>query len=97
MENLTCTNTNSPSILRKVAAFFVTAATIGLVLMFSVLLLTALLTIGVVAWCYLWWKSRHLRTQMRGGPSGGEALKGEVIEGEIINGEVIRVTDSGER
>lgn len=96
MEN-SYTNTNSPSILHKVAAFFVTAATIGLVLMFSVLLLTALLTIGAMAWCYLWWKSRHLRKQMRGRTAGDEAIKGEVIEGEIIDGEVIRVTDSGER
>ena len=100
MENHSYTTTNSPGILRKVAAFFVSAALIGLVLMFSVLIFVAVLTIGAMAWGYLWWKTRDLRKQMRNHPSGDGVIEGEVIEGEIIEGEVIRVIDSsngGER
>ncbi|OGS98338.1 MAG: hypothetical protein A3K04_02665 [Gallionellales bacterium RBG_16_56_9] len=70
--------------LRKVAAFFITAALIGLALMFSVLIFVAVLTIGVMAWGYLWWKTRDLRKQMRMHPLCDGVIKGEIIEGEVI-------------
>lgn len=91
------TAANFRSVLRKAAAFFVTAVLIGLVLMFSVLIFAVVFTLGAMAWAYLWWKTRDLRKLMRNHPLGGEVIKGEVIEGEIIEGEVIRVIDSGNR
>ncbi|MDO8262416.1 MAG: hypothetical protein Q7T21_04225 [Gallionella sp.] len=100
MENFSYTTTNSPGILRKGASFLITAALIGLMLMFSVLIFMVVFTVGAMAWGYLWWKTRDLRKQMRNHPLGDEVIRGEVIEGEIINGEVIRVIDSsnnGER
>src|SRR3989338_1318683 len=72
MENLSYTTTKPASLLRKVAAFFITAALIGLVLMFSVLIFAVVLTVGAMAWGYLWWKTRDLRKQMRNHPLGEE-------------------------
>jgi len=71
-------------------------------LMFSVLIFVAVLTVGAMAWGYLWWKTRDLRKQMRNHPLGeevieGEVIEGEVIEGEIIKSEVLRVIDSSYR
>lgn len=83
------TTGNSPNILRKVVAFFVTAFLFTMVLMFSMLVFAAALTVGAVAWAYLWWKTRALRKQMRARCSGGGMAGGEVIEGEAI-----RVIDS---
>ena len=85
------------NILRKVAALFVTAALIALGLMFFLLILVAILTVGAMAWGYLWWKTRDLRKQFPNHSLGDEVIKGEVIEGEIIEGEVIRVIDSSNR
>jgi hypothetical protein len=48
--------------------------------MFSVLLFAVVATVGVVAWGYLWWRTRELRRRMRAHPPGG----GVVIEGEVI-------------
>ena len=94
MENLSDT-TNSPSPLRKAAAFIVSAALIGLILMFSALLFAVVLSVGAVAWGYLWWKTRDLRKQMRQHPMGDVVIEGEIIEGEVIEGEVIREVNSG--
>ena len=84
MENLSYTTTKPASLLRKVAAFFITAALIGLVLMFSVLIFVAVLTVGAMAVGYLWWKTRDLRKQMRMHPLCDGVIKGEIIEGEVI-------------
>lgn len=97
MENLPYTATKPPSLLRKVAGFAVTAALVGLVLMFSALLFMAILIAGTIAWGYLWWRTRDLRKQMRKHSSGGMDMESEVIRGEVIEGEVIRVADSGYR
>ena len=102
------TTTESTSLLRKVVTFVITAALIVLALMFSALLFAVVLTAGAVAGCYLWWKTRDLRKQMREHPPygvaiedvliegrviEGEVIKGEVIEGEVIEAEVIREVD----
>lgn len=101
MQNLPYNNSQSPGLLRKGIALVMTAVMIGLSLMFSVLLLAFVLITGVLVMGLLWWKTRHLRKQMRDQPpgsavfgSGGidesQVFKGEVYEGEIIEGEVIR-------
>ena len=79
MENFSHTTAELTSLLRKVAAFIVTAALIGLVLMFSVLLFAVILTVGAMAWGYLWWKTRDLRKQMRQNHPGCVVIEGEVI------------------
>lgn len=87
----------SGSLIGRVVALFATCALIVLGLMFSVLLFAFIVVAGLLAFGYLWWKTRALRRQMRqqfreqatGGAAGGE-FTGEVFTGEIIEGEVIR-------
>ena len=85
--------------LHKLGALIVTVALVGLVLMFSAVLLVIIMTVGTIAWAYLWWKSRELRKQMR--DFHHRAMEQEqmvrddqVFEGEVDEGEVIRVVDS---
>lgn len=82
----------SPSPLRKLAAFVVTAGLAGLVFMFSVMLLAVILVVGTIAWGYLWWKSRELRKRMRDFQSQAMERKQGTSDG-VFEGEVIRVVD----
>jgi hypothetical protein len=81
-------------LLRKLAAFLMAAALIGLALVFSVLALSIILTAGAIAWAYFWWKTRELRNRMRqhfadGRPFDGSAMHAEIFEGEIVGGRVL--------
>ncbi len=97
MNHLTRTpNTTSP--LRNVLAFIATLALAALILMFSAILLMVILVMGVLAFAFLWWKTRHLRKQMRDfsphdAATNGAVFEGEEFKGEVIEGEVIRVVD----
>lgn len=88
------TSEKPPSLLRKVAALVVTATLIGLVLMFSVVLFAIIVVVGMIAWAYLWWKTRELRKQMRDfvPPPGTE--QEQKVDEEVFEGEVIRVVES---
>ncbi len=79
--------------LRKLAGLIVTAALVGLVLMFSAVLLAVIAVIGTMAWAYLWWKSRELRRRMRDFPSQPQ----RAADDDVYEGEVIRVVDSRQR
>jgi hypothetical protein len=99
MRNLPNNAASFPSPLRKMAAFVVTVALIGLVLMFSIVVLAVALVVGAIAWAYLWWKIRELRKQIRNFPPRGVVTEGELvadekIRGEVIEGEVIRVVET---
>jgi hypothetical protein len=99
MRNLPHTSTNLPNPLRKMVVFVLTVVLIGLVFMFSMVVLAIILVAGAIAWGYLWWKIRELRKQMRNFPPRGVVMEGEVVEGEkirgeVIEGEVIRVDDT---
>ncbi len=79
MKYLTNASMDFPTLLRRVAAFLLTMGIFALVLMFSVLLFSVILTVGTVAWGYLWWKTREQRKQMLKHPPGGQIIEGEVI------------------
>jgi len=86
------------STLGKIVAFVATVVLAGLALMFSAVLLAALLIVGTLAAAYLWWKTRDLRRQMREFPPGdmdadGERFEQEMNKGRVIEGEVIYVDD----
>jgi hypothetical protein len=68
-----------PGLVSRIVAFVVTVALVGVALMFSVVLFAVVLTVGMVAWGYLWWRTRELRRQMREHPPGGIVIEGEVI------------------
>jgi O-antigen/teichoic acid export membrane protein len=83
-----------PGLLRKLVALIVTVALVGVVLMFSAVLLVIIMIVGTIAWTYLWWKSRELRKRMRDFQS--QAMEREQKAGDdgVFEGEVIRVVDS---
>jgi hypothetical protein len=88
MKNSIYITTKSPNLLNKVAKIVVSVVLIGLGLMFSALLLMVIVTVGAMAWCYLWWKTRDLRKQMRKYPPSEVVVEGDVIEGEVVRREV---------
>jgi hypothetical protein len=93
MKYLSHSPSNPPSLLRKAGAIIATTALAGMALMFSALLLVFVISIGAVAFAYLWWKTRELRKQMWNMPARGAAMESEVFEGEVIEGEVVRVEE----
>ena len=88
MKNSIYITTKSPNLLNKVAKIVVSVVLIGLALMFSALLLMVIVTVGAMAWGYLWWRTRDLRKQMRKHSPSEVVDAGEVIEGEVIRREV---------
>jgi hypothetical protein len=80
--------------LRKLMAITVTAAVLGLVLMFSVVLLVVAAIVGSLGWAYLWWKTREVRKQMREFATR-EMVREKQADGVgVFEGEVIRVVDT---
>ncbi len=80
-----------PGPLRKLAALVVTAALVGLVLMFSAVLLVVIAIVGTIAGTYLWWKTRELRKHMRDLSRPEVAREPQASNDEVFEGEVIRV------
>jgi hypothetical protein len=85
----------SPSPLRKLVALILTIAMLGLVLMFSAVLLVIIAIIGTLGWAYLWWKTRELRKRMRNFVPRDVAQEHKASNDDVIEGEVIRVVDPG--
>ena len=84
---------STPGFLRKLVAFVLTVTMIGLVLMFSAVLLVIILVVGTLAWGYLWWKTREMRKQMRAFHAGQKMRDEPATEGDVVEGEVIRVVE----
>jgi hypothetical protein len=84
---------NSSGPLRKLVALVMTAILVGLVLMFSAVLLVVIAIFGSVAWAYLWWKTRELRKQMRNFQPREMPREEKTGNEEVFEGEVIRVVD----
>lgn len=85
---------NPPGLLRKLVALIVTVALVGVVLMFSAVLLAIIMIVGTIAWTFLWWKSRELRKQMREFSSRTVEREQSTGDDGVFEGEVIRVVDS---
>ncbi|QID17975.1 hypothetical protein G3580_10180 [Nitrogeniibacter mangrovi] len=64
---------------QKIVAGIVGAGVFVLALMFSVVLFAAVVTIGLLVWGYVWWKTRAVRRQMRDNPPDGLVIEGEII------------------
>ena len=69
----------TPSLLGRIVAVTLGAAFLILAFMFSLVVLVVAVTGGLLAWAYLWWKSRKLRQQIREQPAGMRIIEGEVI------------------
>lgn len=73
----------SPSVLQKCATVLIGAVAAGLTLMFSVVLLAAVVALGSIAYAYVWWRSRTLPRQAHRHARGRQPY-GRVLEGEVI-------------
>ena len=69
----------APSLPVKVLTFASAAVVLVAAFMFSLLVFATLITVGLLVWGYLWWKTRELRRQMRERPPGGRVIEGEAI------------------
>ena len=69
----------TPSLLGRIVAVTLGAVFLILAFMFSLVVLVVAVTGGLLAWAYLWWKSRKLRQQIREQPAGMRIIEGEVI------------------
>lgn len=88
-----------PGLLHKMATIITTVVLAGVALIFSTILLTAILIIATFGGAYLLWKTREIRKLMQNisphsQTMGGDAFAGEVFKGDVIEGEVIRVDES---
>lgn len=86
------------ALLRKAGAVVATVALASLVLMFSAMLLVALLVAVMIGGAYLWWKTREarrlMRAMMRGFPPGEVAMQEQAGNDSVFEGKVIRVVAS---
>lgn len=87
----------TPGLLRKLVALVMTVALVGLVLMFSAVLLAVILVVGTVAGAYIWWRTRELRKQMRDFHSRTMREEASASNDAVFEGEVIRVVDSQDK
>lgn len=80
--------------LQKLFAFVVGTILLVLGLMFSVVVLAALVAGGLAVWAYLWWKTREFRRAMRQAPPD-RRHGGDIIEGEAVVVEETRTAIEG--
>jgi ABC-type bacteriocin/lantibiotic exporter with double-glycine peptidase domain len=82
-----------PSLLRKLVALIMTVTLVGLLLMFSAVLLAVILIVGTIAGAYLWWKTREVRKLMLELSRNGMTRDAKASNDEVFEGEVIRVVE----
>lgn len=72
--------------LKKLVTLVAGVVLLGLGLMFSVVVLTGVVIVGLMVWAYLWWKTRDLRRAMREAQSSAQPSPtgGDIIEGEAV-------------
>jgi len=88
-----------PGVLRKLVALVVTAVAFALVLMFSAVVLVVLLVVGLLAFAYVWWKTREVRRvmrMMRSVATPEARREAQASNDGVFEGEVIRVVDPKE-
>ena len=86
-------NTGAPGIFTKILTIAVGAVLLVVALMFSALLFATALTVGLLIWGRLWWKTRELRKRMREQAAAGYSPFGQApstSNGRVIEGVVIR-------
>lgn len=66
-------------VLGKVLTLIVGAAVLVAGFMLSMVVFALLAALALVAWGYLWWRTRDLRRELRQRPPGGRVIEGEVI------------------
>jgi cyanate permease len=76
-------------VLGKALTLIVGTAVLVAGFMLSMVVFALLAAIALVAWGYLWWKTRDLRREtVRAQPAGGRIIEGEVIRDAEVRDEV---------
>lgn len=86
-----------PGLLEKIVALVAGAILLVVGFMFSLVLLAVIVSLGLLVWGYLWWKTRKLRHALREQAQTAQrapAADGQVIEGEAVVVEVEKKTES---
>jgi hypothetical protein len=73
------TQLSTNALSSNVVTFASAAVLLVAAFMFSLLVFAILATGGLLAWGYLWWKTRELRRELREQPPGGRVIEGEAI------------------
>jgi Flp pilus assembly protein TadB len=81
---------NASGLLGKVLTFASAVVLLVVAFMFSLLVFALLVTVGLLVWGYLWWKTRELRRQMRERPPGGHVIEGEAIRDDESHDKIER-------
>ncbi|MBS1173624.1 MAG: hypothetical protein H6R12_2454 [Proteobacteria bacterium] len=68
-----------PGLLGKVVAIAAGAVLLVGAFLFSIVVFGIVVIAGLLAWGYLWWKTKDLRQQMRRQQPGGRVIEGEAI------------------
>jgi len=102
MNNFSRPNLGSANPLQKVVALVISIVLAGLMLMFSAVVFAFILVIGLLAWGYVWWKTRKIRKQMRDFSPQSVVMENavdteNVYSGEVIEGEVIHVVETEDK
>lgn len=92
--NLDRGGAQAPSLWQKIVGGVAALGVFALALTFSVALFAVVITVGVVVWGYLWWKTRAVRKAMREHVEAARQARGSGAPHEaatlVIEGEVIR-------
>jgi len=84
--------------LNRIVGVIVTVVVAIIALMFSAVFFAVVAVLGLIAWAYIWWKTREVRRQMREFADQAQSAMQEqsASNDEVFEGEVIRVVDPKE-
>ncbi|HYA20066.1 MAG TPA: hypothetical protein VEG25_05410 [Burkholderiales bacterium] len=68
---------NAPGLLVKVLTLASAAVLLVAAFTFSLLVFAILVTVGLLSWAYLWWRTRELRREISELQQGGRVIEGE--------------------
>jgi ABC-type bacteriocin/lantibiotic exporter with double-glycine peptidase domain len=77
-------NRKPTSLPMKVVKILLALITVSLILVLAAVLFIYLAIGAVIVFGYIWWKTRHLRKQMRSASSQHSPQDGFIVEGEVI-------------
>lgn len=80
-----------PGLVGKALTLLITIALLVLGFMFSVLLVAFAAGVALLAWGYLWWKTRALRRHLREQAADGMGRQEAPAGGSVFEGEAVRV------
>jgi hypothetical protein len=78
-----------PSLFAKALTLLITTTLLVLGFMFSLLLVGFAVVLALVAWGYLWWKTRRLRRHLREQTASMDHAG--TADGSVFEGEAVRV------